>query len=604
MFDGRIALRRGVVVTLLVFQFASTVMELFSLFILMPVFQFIQANGDVASLVSQYRHWRILTGIYEALGVPTGLATLLCTSFVFLLARQAFVYGRLRYQAWARETTIATARANGFRQHLFADIDYQENAQAGGVVNDLTTDLLRAMDHLFGQVFLKGMLVVAAVYTVSLFALSVTMTITALIVFGLALFALRGPMRQAERVGGQIAEANQKMSSFLVERLHQTRLVRLAGMEKAETEQMDTLAERQRGMMVTIFALLAKIEIIMEPIVICAAFLFIYFSVTAVGMRLEEIGLFLVMVMRLLPVVKEAARTRQSNRASLTSYKVISNRFAEATAAREKGGGTEILPGLHQELRFHNVVFAYGEGRDKAALNGIDLTIPAGEITALVGPSGAGKSTLLDMIPRLRHPQSGTIEIDGTDIERFTLESLRQKIAYAPQTPQVFNVSVAEHIRYGKADATVEEIRAAAELAGALAFIEAMPDGFDTVVGEKGSRLSGGQRQRLDLARALVGKAPILLLDEPTSNLDAESEEAFRDALRRIREKTDTTVMIIAHRLSTVMRADQIAVVEDGRITGSGTHAELVKANPWYANAFAKQRMGAPEPQSTRSAAE
>ncbi len=603
LFDRGFKLRRRIIATLLGFQFASTVMELLSLFILIPVFQFIQANGDVAALLAEHDLWKYLTTFYGALGLSANLAVLLSTSFTFLLARQVFVYARVRYRAWARETAVGAARSEGFRLHLRADIAYQDKVETGGVVNDLTTDLLRGMDFVFGVVYFQGMLVVSAVYLLSLFALSMTMTATALAVFGVALFSLRGPMRQAEQEGAKIAEANRRMSGFLVERLHLTRLVRLSGTEVAETRQMDGLVERQRRVMVSIFTLLAKIEVIMEPIVIFAAFLFIYFSVTTIGMRLEEIGLFLVMVLRLLPVVKDAARARQSNRASIHSYIAVVNRFNAAEAARETFGGTVHLPKIEQGLSFRDVAFTYGEHSDKPALRNLTLDIPARSMMALVGPSGAGKSTLMDMIPRLRQPQSGEISIDGVNIDQFDLADLRRNIAYAPQNAQVFNVLLAEHIRYGKAGASDDEVRQAADLAGALGFIEAFPDGFDTMAGDKGGRLSGGQCQRLDLARALVRRAPLLLLDEPTGNLDAESEDAFCQALDRIRRETDTTVIIIAHRLSTVIRSDQIAVFKDGRVTAVGSHGELLQKSDWYASAFAIQNLEEMRPASVSSVA-
>src|SRR5690606_11715356 len=172
---------------------------------------------------------------------------------------------------------------------------------------------------------------------------------------------------------------------------------------------------------------------------------------------------------------------------------------------------------------------------------------------AIVGPSGAGKSTLIDLLPRLREPTSGTIFLDDTPITEFSVVSLRSGIAYVPQTPILFNESIADHIRLGKPDATADEVRVAAELAGADEFIRALPNAYDTVIGESGIRLSGGQRQRLDLARALVRSAYILILDEPTSNLDAESEENFRRTLLQLRKRSNTTVIVVAHRLSTIM---------------------------------------------------
>ena len=583
------ALPRRVVITLLAFQFIGTVMELFSLVLLLPVFQFVQSGGDVASLVEQYRHWRWLVAAYSLIGLKPTLASLLITSFLFLMLRQIFTFVRLRFQANAKESLISRVRADAFEKFLYADSDCQDRVEAGGIVNDLTTDLQRAADYLFGGIMLVGMIVVFMVYVTGLFSLSVPMTLTALLVFALAAFALRTQMKKSAATGGDVVAANQRMSSFLIERLRLARLIRLAGMEAAETKQMRALTERQRDRLVYLFTLLASIDVIIEPIVIGVAFTFVYLSISVFGTPIETIGLFLVIVLRLMPVVKEVARTRQSNRASRVAYVMVCDRLSQMDAAREDRGGENAFDVIARDISFEDIVFSYRSRPDAPALDGVSLKIAPRQLTAIVGPSGAGKSTLFDMIPRLRHPTSGKIVIDGEDIEDFDLTSLRAGIAYAPQTPQVFNVPLIEHIRYGKPDASEAEVREAASLANAAIFIENLPQKYETLAGDAGLGLSGGQRQRLDLARALVRRAPILLLDEPTSNLDADSEALFRDALARIRKETDITVLVIAHRLSTVTMADKIVVMQSGRIVAEGSHDELVRAGGWYADAFVKQ---------------
>ena len=250
---------------------------------------------------------------------------------------------------------------------------------------------------------------------------------------------------------------------------------------------------------------------------------------------------------------------------------------------------------MNEAIRFENVHFTYSdtteeeEGGGTKALRGVDLTIPAGKTTALVGPSGSGKSTMVDLIPRLRTPQEGRILFDGVPQSELDVASLRAGVSYAPQQPQLFNVSIADHIRYAKPDATDAEIRDAARLANAEGFIETLRDGYDTLLGENGAKLSGGQRQRIDLARALVRRAPILILDEPTANLDAESEMLFREALAAIRRETDITVILIGHRLTTVTNSDQIAVLMEGRVEAAGSHDALLAAGGWYASAFKSQ---------------
>jgi len=233
-----------------------------------------------------------------------------------------------------------------------------------------------------------------------------------------------------------------------------------------------------------------------------------------------------------------------------------------------------------------NVSFAYDEA-DKSALTDISLTVAAGKTVALVGPSGAGKSTILNLIPRFYDLDAGTIAIDGQEISKVTMESLRHNLALVSQEITLFDDTVQANIAYGRKDATEEEIIEAAKNAAAHDFITELPNGYDTMVGEQGVKLSGGQRQRLAIARAMLKNAPILLLDEATSALDTESERKVQAALNKLME--NRTTLVIAHRLSTVVDADVIYVIDDGRILEQGTHAELLTKKGAYANLYALQ---------------
>ncbi len=259
----------------------------------------------------------------------------------------------------------------------------------------------------------------------------------------------------------------------------------------------------------------------------------------------------------------------------------------------QESPGAIALPPVTGKLQFSGVCFAYDSARDDRAesptwiLDQLDLLILPGETIALVGASGAGKSTLVNLIPRFYQPQRGQILLDGVDVSQVTLKSLRRQIGIVPQDTVLFAGTVAQNIAFGQDEFDIQQVREAAEVANAHEFISALPDGYFTLLGERGVTLSGGQRQRLAIARAVLLNPSILILDEATSALDSESEALVQEALERI--TCDRTVLIIAHRLATVRRADRILVMERGQLIESGTHPELLAANGRYAQFYAQQ---------------
>ncbi len=253
----------------------------------------------------------------------------------------------------------------------------------------------------------------------------------------------------------------------------------------------------------------------------------------------------------------------------------------------------QVLPGrIHGDIRFEQVTFHYPSRPGGGAIVELSLDIRAGETIAVVGPSGAGKSTIFNLLLRFYDPLQGRVLVDGIDLKSLDLRDLRSQIAYVSQEPDLFSGTIADNIRYGRPNASDDEVLAAARTSAALEFIEQLPDRLETRLGERGVRLSGGQRQRIAIARCVLRDCPILLFDEATSALDAASERVVQEALESLAKKR--TTIVIAHRLATVQRADRIVVLDRGMIVASGTHAELVEQNGLYAR-LVRLQLRAPE---------
>ena len=299
-------------------------------------------------------------------------------------------------------------------------------------------------------------------------------------------------------------------------------------------------------------------------------------SVLSDGMTLGTFLLFLAAMASLIRPLKRLARLHGINQQAIASAERIFEALDTPSSVIEHAKA-RVLPPFHREIVYEHVSFQYDS---QPALRGVSLTIPFGQTVALVGPSGGGKTTFINLLPRFYDPSAGRIKLDGLDIRHVTLASLRGQIGLVPQQTVLFNDTVRANIALGKPEADLAEIVEAAKMANAHPFISRLPKGYDTVIGERGELLSGGERQRLAIARALLPRPPLLIFDEATSQLDAQSERLITEALERIIHHH--TVLIVAHRLSTVRLAHRIVLIQEGRIVEQGSHDELLQKSPLY----------------------
>jgi len=393
-----------------------------------------------------------------------------------------------------------------------------------------------------------------------------------------------GRLRRASR-NAQISTAN--MVEVLQETAHCARVIKVFGGETQEVTRFLKTNNEVRGQnmrqataaaattpIVHVFASLAVATVVYTALVQSAS------GETTVGSFVS----FITALLMLLSPLRHLADVNAPLQRGLASAESV---FQILDEPPEADPGTVDVARARGRLEFRKVSFRY-PGAERDALAEVTLVVEPGQTFALIGQSGGGKSTLASLLPRFYNPSNGNILLDGKDLQELTLHSLRRNIAYVSQDVLLFNDTVAANIAYGDmAGASREEIKAAATAANALDFIEAMPQGFDTLIGEGGNRLSGGQRQRLAIARAILKDAPILILDEATSALDNESERLVQEALENLMQHR--TTLVIAHRLSTIESADRIVVLANGRIVESGAHAALLARNGAYAQLYRLQ---------------
>jgi subfamily B ATP-binding cassette protein MsbA len=297
-----------------------------------------------------------------------------------------------------------------------------------------------------------------------------------------------------------------------------------------------------------------------------------------------DLIIFLAYLSKMYKPMRELAKMGDTISKATVSYERIQEVLSTVSQIRNSPRARTAAP-FKGKIEFDRVSFSYSP--DHPILKDVSFQIEPGQVAAFVGPSGSGKSTIMNLLPRFYDPTSGQVKIDGIDIRKYTLQSLREQMSFVLQDTVLFQVPIWQNIAYGKPEARRAEIIKAAELANAHEFIEKMPQGYDTMVGERGVSLSGGQRQRIAIARAVIRNTPLLLLDEPTSGLDAASEQAVFEALGRLME--GKTCVVIAHHLATIQRADIIFVVKDYQLAESGTHTELLAAGGLYSELFELQ---------------
>ncbi len=506
-----------------------------------------------------------------------------------VIAKNILVWTAGQFGASLQEYVTRDLRNAVYRHLAHLPLGYFTQMKAGQILSRVINDTFETrliLTQIVTQSLQSVSLVV--VYIAILFSISWKLTLLALVILPILAVALQPMLRRLRKGNLRRGNVHGEMTSVLQETIAGIRIVKSFGTEAYEERRFGEGSNKyaRSSVRLTRLALLAPpiTEIVGTGIAVLVLWLGAREVLVEGSMTGATLLAFLTLVLRLLQPLKQLSAMRATAQSSLASAERLFE-ILDSPAEFQRDRGTRDRATFDRDIRFERVSFAYD---GNPVLSDVDLKVQKGEVVALVGPSGAGKSTLVDLIPRFYEPARGRILLDGVDTREIKLPALRALTGIVSQETVLFNDTARNNIAYGAPDEyTQEQIEAAAKAGNAHQFIVELPEGYDTVLGERGTRLSGGQRQRLAIARALLSDPPILILDEATSALDTESERLVQEAVDRLLQ--GRTVFVIAHRLSTIAHADQIVFLDRGEIVERGTHAELLAKRGAYYRLYSMQ---------------
>ena len=504
---------------------------------------------------------------------------------IIFFLRGIFLYGQNYLMSYVGQHVVIDIRGEVFRKLQRLSMSFYDKNKTGTIMSYATNDvnaLQGAMVDNTIELVTESIILVGSVC--AMIYLDWKLTLFTILTFPVVLYFMNFFGKKIRRSGGQIQKATADITSVLQESVSSARVVKSFVREQYEIDRFERENEANLKANLKTAKYMATLTPTIEFVAALGVTLILWYgghNVIDGETTAGSLVAFLAYAVNISNPIKRITRVSGNIQKALAAAQRVFYVLDLPEEVRDLPDA-RALPAVTGNVSFEHVTFSYNAGDE--ILHDLSFTAKPGQVIGLVGPSGAGKSTVASLLPRFYDCDAGTIRIDGTDIKHVTLESLRNQVGIVPQETMLFNGSVYDNILYGRLDATKEEIEAAAKAANAHDFIMELPDGYNTMLGDRGVNISGGQRQRIAIARAILKDPRILVLDEATSALDTESERLVQEALNRL--MVGRTSIIIAHRLSTIKNADRILVLDKGQLVEDGTHDELMEKNGLYAHLY------------------
>jgi len=522
-------------------------------------------------------------GTYEFFGIPFALGYLIIGVAMVMTIRYTVSFLVEWLGALLAKRYEKHLRTVAFDGALDAEIGYYDDEGTDDILNAIITETKYSGKTIIKAVGMSELLFLVLMYAAVMLYISPMMTMVAIVLLGGITVVLRLVIEPAVTIGTKVAEANEHVQRTVQAGTQGIRDVKLFGLREEVFSNFSVWIDQFASSEVDIARNDAAIKNFYQLSAAITIFALIYIGFTFTGLSLGELGIFLIAMFQLAPKVS-SLNSKVYKLESYMSHLVRTQAFLDELDRRQESSGDRSVSTV-SKIEYDNVEFSYTE--DETVLRGISFTVERDEFIAFVGQSGAGKSTIVSLLVRMYDPDRGEIRADGVNISEFDIEEWRGRIAVVRQDPYIFNDTLKNNVSVGNRDATQREVERVCEIAKVNEFLDELPNGYDSELGDEGVRLSGGQQQRVSLARALLKDADFLVLDEATSNLDSNLEKEVQAAIESM--DRDYGIVAIAHRLSTVKNADRIYTIEQGEIIEQGSHNELLSNDGEYAELYAIQ---------------